>query len=712
MAKKKVHHLLKGAAIAGAATTGASTLGDANLAFAQDMEAAEEAELVVPVQEVTLETATEVVQEVSEVAPGTGEGAAIGVDEQIVEVEAVAPPAEEEPEQVTGTMPVATEGKTLSAANVEEGTITENAPVENTVLGANIAKANLRGATLAGTNESVGEQEITETGVEVENTTELTIEEEEAALASTSESNQEVFNQKSESLSTAVYEAESSYASESTAYTAAGYESSALIDARADVDAKMTAEETTRSAIADNNQKLTSGNYYNVVGRPLAVAMIKFKLILTGQLDENTVSTFQAKWDNRGAYQDKNCKVTYTDVNGIEHTEFYDYVTIDEEGESYFKTVGANGRLTDYDDVAKNVTGINVLEKENINSNPNGQAKFNSKGQDWYKKEEYERDIAIWDALKESVASLAKSIDAMKVLQGEFDVSTSESLLASQNASESRADSLSERRESERVANSLLASTYESMSIAAEEARASASESTRVVESLSLSESVKIAESLSTSESTRISDSLSASDSTRIVASISAAESLSASAESEKMAASLSRSVAESSSIAAATSESAAVAKASADVAHAHISEAKVPLSVVHDDHGHVIENTADSEATTNTAQTAAQAENGNAGATVRQANQSRQGATEAGNRVTITNNSENMAMLHKADSETQDILTVSDEESAKFGQAKELSSTVGRHTLPVLGAIIAFFGFGKAKKEKENIQSKNDNQV
>ena len=300
----------------------------------------------------------------------------------------------------------------------------------------------------------------------------------------------------------------------------------------------------------------------------------------------------------------------------------------------------------------------------------------------------------------------------MKVLQSEFDVSTSESLLASQNASESRADSLSERRESERVANSLLASTYESMSIAAEEARASASESTRVVESLSLSESVKIAESLSTSESTRISDSLSASDSTRIVASISAAESLSASAASEKMAASLSRSVTESSSIAAATSESAAVAKASADVAHAHISEAKVPLSVVHDDHGHVIENTADREATTNTAQTAAQAENGNAGATVRQANQSRQGATEAGNRVTITNNSENMALLHKADSETQDILTVSDEESAKFGQAKELSSTVGRHTLPVLGAIIAFFGFGKAKKEKENIQSKNDNQV
>ena len=44
MASKKVHSLIKGIAVTGTAVSGASSLGDANLAFAQDVEATEEAE--------------------------------------------------------------------------------------------------------------------------------------------------------------------------------------------------------------------------------------------------------------------------------------------------------------------------------------------------------------------------------------------------------------------------------------------------------------------------------------------------------------------------------------------------------------------------------------------------------------------------------------------------------------------------------------------
>ncbi len=622
MASKKVHSLIKGIAVTGTAVSGASSLGDANLAFAQDVEATEEAELVVPVQEATLDLTTHEMEVVSEVAPSDNPVVPVGAGEAAAGVEVV---VDSQPEVANADVQLqVSEGVGAVAPSAENinnqlGAVQENVVVDE-------------GTAIAAAEQVQPAQ--------------MTIEEEETWLASTSEAAEAQYNSESTSYASAVSEAESAYASESAAYTEAGYDSKELIEARADVDAKLKVEDEVRTFIADKNQKLNSGNYYTTVGRPLAVAMIKFKLILDGTLDDNTASTFEAKWDNRGAYQDKNCKITYTDTNGVFHTEYYDYVTIDENGDSLFKTVGANGKLTDYDDIAKNVDGINVLEKENINTNPNGQAKFNSKGQDWYKKEDYLKDIGLWDALSASIVSLAEKVEQAITAQDEFVDSATASQIASQSTAEYRAESLTARMHSESVVKSQSIADSELVSI---------SESHSLVNSMALSE----IESTATSFSESFSES--------------------------------------------AASESIAVAAAIANVAPAHISVSQVPLSVVHNEHeenDNHIQQQEQEQAQTQYQE--AVANNRGNGVSTNQATGQQEIQQQA--ELTIADTAENMASLHQ--NQSMDTVTVGDEDSAKYGEAKEVSSSVGRRVLPVLAAIAAFFGVGKVKKEKKDLEN------
>ena len=407
MGEKKVRSLLKGVAITGASVGGAALLGDADLVYAMEEEAAEIVVDTTPQTQQTVEAqapaATEQVVEAPapaavEVAPApVAETPAAEAPAAVAEtpttpveeapVETPAAPVEEAPVETPATP--AEETPTAPAENTNDDvftilrgsyrdeTIDENELAENKVQ----LKAMRKAAPLATelTNDAENDAEtdasLSDTAEVATVYTEEQISESGASL-STVESE---LSSTSEKLSTSASEAESAYESysETMTTTSENYESknyniAKLDKLEDDVKAAQAIETAKREALAVKNKSLDT-DYFEHAGRPLAITMIKYNLVIDGKADPNYIDSAQIKYYTPDGYDKKHFCTIYLGTDGQVHEEYYDYVTANARGESLFRwselseeDVAAGiaiPRGISIENYSPYVSGINIVEK-------------------------------------------------------------------------------------------------------------------------------------------------------------------------------------------------------------------------------------------------------------------------------------------------------------------------------------------------------------
>ncbi|WP_049960219.1 hypothetical protein [Pseudobutyrivibrio sp. LB2011] len=413
MGEKKVRSLLKGVAITGASVGGAALLGDADLVYAMEEEAAEIVVDTTPQTQQTVEAqapaATEQVVEAP--APAAVEVATAPVAEAPAAVET---PAAEAPAAVaeTPTTPVEEAPVETPAAPVEEAPVeTPATPAEETPVAPaedtnNDVFTILRGAYR---DETIDENELAENKVELKAmrkaaplAAELTTDAEtdaetDASLSDTAEAAtvyteeqisesgaslstvESELSSTSEQLSTSASEAESEYESysETMTTTSEDYESknyniAKLDKLEQDVKAAQAIETAKREALAAKNKSLDT-DYFEHAGRPLAITMIKYNLVVDGKADPNYIDSAQIKYYTPDGYDKKHFCTIYLGTDGQVHEEYYDYVTANARGESLFRwselseeDVAAGitiPRGISIENYSPYVSGINIVEK-------------------------------------------------------------------------------------------------------------------------------------------------------------------------------------------------------------------------------------------------------------------------------------------------------------------------------------------------------------
>ena len=492
MGAKKVENLLKGVAITGAAVGGASVFGDANLAYANELDTAisqgTSGEVVVQVQE-TAQAQETVVYEAQavETAPAV---------EVAVETE-VAPAAENEVEEEETPVEEETQNiEMLAAAPVSQA---DSAEIASTY-----------------TDEELSESAAMSLAVE------------ESELASTSEFQSQSLESTTTSLSEAISETSSEYTSTSTAYSEAGYENEALDELENDVNALLQKEEELRNAALENNELLSTNNYYGAkteentnVLHDLEIAMIRYKLVLNGDItaDYNVVESatltdsktkeYQTEtlvykfWGN--TYEEHHFCVKYVDTNGNYREEYYDYATCDKDGNTIYHI--ANTRN---EDQTANVSGINILRKTPVYNTAKMKVDYYQrtsfvatngtiKGVDWYTKNQYKADVTMRETMKNQISSLSNVVTSLTADLSETLVKASESLVTSESVAIERQASLATSESASEMASQYKS---ESLVVASESASTSASELASVATSTSASETASTAASESASTST------------------------------------------------------------------------------------------------------------------------------------------------------------------------------------------------------------------
>lgn len=412
MGEKKVRSLLKGVAITGASVGGAALLGDADLVYAMEEEAAEIVVDTTPQTQQTVEAQAPAVTEqvVEAPAPAAVEVATAPVAETPV----AETPAAEAPAAVAETpaTPVEEAPVETPAASVEEAPVetpvtpaeeTPVAPAEDTN---NDVFTILRGAYR---DETIDENELAENKVELKAmrraaplATELTNDAEtdaetDASLSDTAEAAtvyteeqisesgaslstvESELSSTSEQLSTSASEAESEYESysETMTTTSEDYESknyniAKLDKLEQDVKAAQAIETAKREALAAKNKSLDT-DYFEHAGRPLAITMIKYNLVIDGKADPNYIDSAQIKYYTPDGYDKKHFCTIYLGTDGQVHEEYYDYVTANARGESLFRwselseeDVAAGitiPRGISIENYSPYVSGINIVEK-------------------------------------------------------------------------------------------------------------------------------------------------------------------------------------------------------------------------------------------------------------------------------------------------------------------------------------------------------------
>ena len=144
-------------------------------------------------------------------------------------------------------------------------------------------------------------------------------------------------------------------------YNNAGYNNADLQQLQQQVDALMVQEAAGRQAVIDNPSQnyLTVSNYYRDYGRPLAKAMIKYYLVYTGEVTAAEVDNIEiGEWFDNG-YFDKHFCIRYINPQGELTERYFDYVTADSAGNPMIKET-ASDRIGD---IPSEATGITVLEK-------------------------------------------------------------------------------------------------------------------------------------------------------------------------------------------------------------------------------------------------------------------------------------------------------------------------------------------------------------
>ncbi|SEK23264.1 hypothetical protein SAMN02910377_00404 [Pseudobutyrivibrio ruminis] len=426
MGEKKVRSLLKGVAITGASVGGAALLGDADLVYAMEEAAGEIVVNTTPAPAAVEVTAPAPAVEVTAPAPAAVEvaapaPAAVEVAAPAPAVETPAPvaetpatPVEEVPSTPvaeTPATPVEEAPVETPAAPVVEAPV--ETPVEATVEGAPVVAEDnndvfniLKDGYI---DESIDENELAENKVELKAmrkaaplATELTNDTEtdaetDASLSDTAEAAtvyteeqisesgaslstvESELSSTSEKLSTSASEAESEYESYSETmtttsedYSSKNYNIAKLDKLEQDVKAAQAIEKAKREALAAKNKSLDT-DYFEHAGRPLAITMIKYNLVIDGKADPNYIDSAQIKYYTPDGYDKKHFCTIYLGTDGQVHEEYYDYVTANARGESLFRwselseeDVAANitiPRNISIENYSPYVSGINIVEK-------------------------------------------------------------------------------------------------------------------------------------------------------------------------------------------------------------------------------------------------------------------------------------------------------------------------------------------------------------
>jgi len=411
MGEKKVRSLLKGVAITGASVGGAALLGDADLVYAMEEAAGE----------IVVDTTPQTQQTVEAQAPAATEQVVEAPAPAAVEVAAPAPavenpaPVAEPPAAETPAAVAETPTTPVEEAPVETPTTpVEEAPVETPATPAEETPAApaedtnddvftiLRGAYR---DESFDENELAENKVQLKAmrkaaplATELTNDTEtDASLSDTAEAAtvyteeqisesgaslstvESELSSTSEQLSTSASEAESEYESYSETmtttsedYASKNYNIAKLDKLEQDVKAAQAIETAKREALAAKNKSLDT-DYFEHAGRPLAIAMIKYSLVIDGKADPNYIDSAQINYYTPDGYDKKHFCTIYLGTDGQVHEEYYDYVTANARGESLFRwselseeDVAAGiaiPRGISIENYSPYVSGINIVEK-------------------------------------------------------------------------------------------------------------------------------------------------------------------------------------------------------------------------------------------------------------------------------------------------------------------------------------------------------------
>ncbi|MCR5417194.1 MAG: hypothetical protein K6E79_10390, partial [Pseudobutyrivibrio sp.] len=214
-------------------------------------------------------------------------------------------------------------------------------------------------------------------------------------------------------------------------------------------------------------------NYYNAERDDLAIAMIRYKLVQSGEitadytisnaidLGKNTnylTNTLVYKyWQGSNYYEHHYC-VKYVGVDGQYHEMYFDYATCDADGNTLIK----NNLSDKNDDNPSNVDGVNIIIKTPIyntakmNGNYYQRVGFETydvttttgdtlntvKGLDWYTKKQYLEDVSKRHSMSAAITSLSEAVISLANEMSETFVSASASAVVSESASEARYQSL------------------------------------------------------------------------------------------------------------------------------------------------------------------------------------------------------------------------------------------------------------------------------
>ncbi len=623
---KKVQDLVKGIVITGTAVGGASVFSNMGLAYAHEIETTGE-EVVYDsapeaAQEAPAETASQeptVTAEVTPEAPAAApEAQAAAPEAQVTpeapaaapeaqaaapeaqaaapEVQAAAPEAQAAVPEASAAAPEAQEAPEAQVAVPEasaaapEAQEAPEAPVAVTrkaapkLMAAPAPKAAptlMAAPAPQATPESAAQAAPAATTSSIEELEETissesaSVSDAESELLFTSESTSASQSEAIDSMSVAESEAASEYIATSETFITNGYDNAGVAETQQKIAQLEIEEKAQREAIAlQKKPALSMNEYYIPYGRPLAEAMIEYKLLVEGKILYANIQNgnLHTGWYGN-TYYDKRYVVKWIDLDGNYNEEYFDYVTVDEFGNSLYKDethqTDING--IPHEDYAPGVYGINVVQKAYAVTDtvspkketfknvvmPDGSviAKIVStryefdytlddegkmlKGGDWYTEGTYHSQASERSEMITNMNSLASAAEQFSEDANAFATSVTGSTSGFVQLSQTIADLASQVK-----ANSQSLSTYKSESLSAStsdsemastakaesETAASLSASASEAASISASESASIASSESISTSTSISSSVSASESASVASSQSGSTSASTSA--------------------------------------------------------------------------------------------------------------------------------------------------------------------------------------
>ncbi|SFR80529.1 hypothetical protein SAMN04487829_2175 [Pseudobutyrivibrio sp. NOR37] len=649
---KKVQDLVKGIVITGTAVGGASVFSNMGLAYAHEIEttgeevvydsapeAAQEAPAetasqeptvtaevtpeapaAAPEAEVTPEAPAAPEAEVTPEAPAAPEAQAAAPEVQAAapevqaaapeaqaaapeaqaaapEVQVAAPEVQEAAPEAQAAAPEAQEAPVAVTRKAAPKLMAAPAPqAAPTLMAASAPQAAPESAAQAAPAATTSSTEELEETISSES---ASVSDAESELLFTSESTSASQSEAIDSMSVAESEAASEYIATSETFITNGYDNAGVAETQQKIAQLEIEEKAQREAIAlQRKPALSLNEYYIPYGRPLAEAMIEYKLLVEGKILYANIQNGNLHTGWYGStYYDKRYVVKWIDLDGNYNEEYFDYVTVDEFGNSLYKDethqTDING--IPHEDYAPGVYGINVVQKAYAVTDtvspkketfknvvmPDGSviAKIVStryefdytlddegkmlKGGDWYTEGTYHSQASERSEMIKNMNSLASAAEQFSEDANAFSTSVAGSTSGFVQLSQAIADFASQLK-----ANSQSLSTYKSESLSAStsdsemastakaesETAASLSTSASEAASISASESASVASSESTSTSTSESTSISTSTSTS--SSVSASESASvASSQSGSTSASTSASEAASASASVSASE-------------------------------------------------------------------------------------------------------------------------------------------------------------